>query len=91
MRKCRFCHDDIEDAATVCPHCGRDLIPGRRTVYPTEPAPTAMTSASSGTSSSTDTNEVGATLAMLASVNSRLTVLIVLGCFVLLGQLERLR
>jgi hypothetical protein len=39
MRKCRFCHDEIEDAATVCPHCGKDLIPGRRTVYPPEPAP----------------------------------------------------
>jgi hypothetical protein len=25
MRKCRFCHEDIEDAATVCKHCGRNL------------------------------------------------------------------
>jgi predicted amidophosphoribosyltransferase len=42
MRKCRFCHEDIEDAATVCQHCGRDLIPGRHTppamVMPTSSA-----------------------------------------------------
>jgi RNA polymerase subunit RPABC4/transcription elongation factor Spt4 len=31
MRKCRFCAEDIQDAATVCPHCRRDLIPGRTT------------------------------------------------------------
>jgi len=31
MRRCRFCQEDIEDAATVCPHCSRDLIPGRHT------------------------------------------------------------
>jgi hypothetical protein len=29
MRKCRFCEEQIADAAIVCPHCGRDLIPGR--------------------------------------------------------------
>jgi len=34
MRKCRFCHEDIQDAATVCPHCRRDLIPGRSTTTP---------------------------------------------------------
>src|SRR4051794_21149849 len=27
MRKCRFCHADIDDAARVCVHCGRDLFP----------------------------------------------------------------
>jgi hypothetical protein len=31
MRKCHFCVQDIPDAATVCPQCGRDLIPGRKT------------------------------------------------------------
>lgn len=32
MRKCRFCSEDIPDAAVVCSHCGRDLIAGRHTV-----------------------------------------------------------
>ena len=31
MRKCRFCHEDIQDASRVCEHCGKDLIPGRQT------------------------------------------------------------
>jgi hypothetical protein len=43
MRKCRFCHQDIPDAAIVCAHCGRDLIAGRHTapamVTPTTSAP----------------------------------------------------
>ena len=26
MRKCRFCHDEIPDAARVCPHCGKGLV-----------------------------------------------------------------
>ena len=29
MRKCRFCHHEIEDAAVVCPHCPQDLFPAR--------------------------------------------------------------
>jgi hypothetical protein len=43
LRKCRFCAKEIADAATVCPHCGRDLFPGRKTapavVTPTTSAP----------------------------------------------------
>lgn len=30
-RRCRFCAEEIADAAVVCKHCGRDLIPGRNT------------------------------------------------------------
>lgn len=35
MRKCRFCAKDIQNASTVCEHCGRDLIPGRVSAAPT--------------------------------------------------------
>jgi hypothetical protein len=41
MRKCRFCQEDIDDAAVVCPHCGKGLIPGR--VTPPSEASTMVT------------------------------------------------
>lgn len=34
-RRCRFCKEEIAPTATVCPHCNRDLIPGRASPGPT--------------------------------------------------------
>jgi hypothetical protein len=44
MRKCHFCHGDIDDAAILCPHCGKNTIAGR-VATPSEPAtaPTTRT------------------------------------------------
>jgi hypothetical protein len=42
MRKCRFCHGDIDDAARVCVHCGRDLF-GGHTIVATDAPPLALT------------------------------------------------
>lgn len=39
MRKCRFCHGDIQDASRVCEHCGRELAPPVPPPVVVEPAP----------------------------------------------------
>jgi Double zinc ribbon len=41
VRKCRVCLHEIPDAARICPHCGEDLIGGRR---PTDVAAKPITS-----------------------------------------------
>jgi hypothetical protein len=42
VRKCRFCHEDIDDAARVCVHCGRDLF-GGHTIAATDAPPAPVT------------------------------------------------
>jgi hypothetical protein len=42
MRKCRFCHEEIQDASRVCEHCGKELLPPAAAVVVPEPSGRAL-------------------------------------------------
>lgn len=66
MKRCPFCAEDIQDAAVVCKHCGRDLAKQKAAA----PAPPAAAKGGKGRTAALGCMGVIAVLAVLATIGA---------------------